>query len=177
MNKKLMVPPVTAPITGTAFAATSSVSREAEASAEWPKLAQAADTLYKAPIFIDGHPRIPAFPQAQVQKNNAIPQLGLFGQQRARGDLHITGVSANGAGQTLALFELDGYKASDVAAYAGYFGLPTFRFRTSWWTATPAPPEAMTGMCKASAMVLVSSQSKPACVPSASMVAPPHPRR
>ncbi len=30
----------------------------------------------------------------------------------------------NGAGQTLALFELDGYNASDIATYATQFGLP-----------------------------------------------------
>lgn len=31
----------------------------------------------------------------------------------------------DGSGQTLALFELDGYSASDITAYENYFGLPT----------------------------------------------------
>lgn len=36
----------------------------------------------------------------------------------------LNGVAANGTGQTIALFELDGYKASDVAAYLDFFKLP-----------------------------------------------------
>jgi subtilase family serine protease len=33
-------------------------------------------------------------------------------------------LSQTGAGETLALFELDGYTASDITAYTNYFGLP-----------------------------------------------------
>ena len=36
---------------------------------------------------------------------------------------NLANVSQNGAGQTLALFELDGYKATDISAYESYFGL------------------------------------------------------
>ncbi len=36
----------------------------------------------------------------------------------------LTGATQTGAGQTLALFELDGYKASDITAYESNFGLP-----------------------------------------------------
>ena len=36
----------------------------------------------------------------------------------------LNAVSANGAGQTIALFELDGYTPSDIAAYEASFGLP-----------------------------------------------------
>ncbi|MBU5615405.1 protease pro-enzyme activation domain-containing protein [Geomonas azotofigens] len=36
---------------------------------------------------------------------------------------NLTQVSATGAGQTLALFQLDGYTLSDVAAYATYYGI------------------------------------------------------
>jgi kumamolisin len=36
---------------------------------------------------------------------------------------NLNGVTANGSGQTLGLFELDGYNASDVAAYVNYYGL------------------------------------------------------
>jgi kumamolisin len=35
----------------------------------------------------------------------------------------FNGISADGAGQTLALFELDGYNASDIAVYQSTFGL------------------------------------------------------
>jgi kumamolisin len=37
---------------------------------------------------------------------------------------NLQGVAANGSGQTLGLFELDGFNASDVAVYVSYFGLP-----------------------------------------------------
>ncbi len=37
---------------------------------------------------------------------------------------NLSSVPQNGAGQTLALFELDGYTASDIAAYESQYGLP-----------------------------------------------------
>lgn len=37
----------------------------------------------------------------------------------------LSGVSANGSGQIVALFELAGYQASDINAYTSHFGLPT----------------------------------------------------
>lgn len=37
---------------------------------------------------------------------------------------NLASVSATGTGQTLALFQLDGYTPSDVTAYANYFGIP-----------------------------------------------------
>ncbi|MBJ6751007.1 S53 family peptidase [Geomonas anaerohicana] len=36
---------------------------------------------------------------------------------------NLASVSANGTGQTLALFQLDGYTPSDIAAYASYYGV------------------------------------------------------
>ena len=36
---------------------------------------------------------------------------------------NLDGVSADGSGQVLGLFELAGYNASDIAAYASYFGI------------------------------------------------------
>ena len=38
---------------------------------------------------------------------------------------NLTGISANGSGQTIALFELASYQASDINEYTSYFGLPT----------------------------------------------------
>ena len=38
---------------------------------------------------------------------------------------NLQGVAANGSGQTLGLFELDGYTPNDVASYVSYFGLPS----------------------------------------------------
>jgi kumamolisin len=37
---------------------------------------------------------------------------------------NLNGVTADGTGQTLGLFELDGYSASDITAYENYYGLP-----------------------------------------------------
>lgn len=37
---------------------------------------------------------------------------------------NLKGVTPDGSGQTLALFELDGYKSSDVASYTSYYALP-----------------------------------------------------
>jgi len=37
---------------------------------------------------------------------------------------NLGGVSANGSGQVIALFELAGYQASDISAYTNHFGLP-----------------------------------------------------
>ena len=38
---------------------------------------------------------------------------------------NLTGVSANGSNQVIALFELGAYLASDITEYANYFGLPS----------------------------------------------------
>lgn len=37
---------------------------------------------------------------------------------------NLTGISADGTGQSIALFELGAYQASDINAYTTYFGLP-----------------------------------------------------
>ena len=42
----------------------------------------------------------------------------------------LSGVSQTGSGQTLGLFELDGYKASDITAYESQFGLPNVPLQT-----------------------------------------------
>ena len=36
---------------------------------------------------------------------------------------HLNGISANGAGQTLGVFELDGYQPTDITAYESNFGI------------------------------------------------------
>jgi len=43
---------------------------------------------------------------------------------------NLTGVSANGSGQNIALFELSSYQTSDITAYATYFGLPSPQLHT-----------------------------------------------
>jgi kumamolisin len=42
---------------------------------------------------------------------------------------NLAGTAANGSGQVLALFELDGYRSSDVTAYESYYGLPSVSLR------------------------------------------------
>lgn len=43
---------------------------------------------------------------------------------------NLAGVAANGSGQTLGLFELDGYNSSDVTQYVSYYGLPSIPLQT-----------------------------------------------
>ena len=43
---------------------------------------------------------------------------------------NLGGVTANGSGQTLALFELDGYNLSDITAYAEFYGLSSVQLQT-----------------------------------------------
>ncbi len=43
---------------------------------------------------------------------------------------NLTGVLANGSGQTLGLFELDGYNTSDVNQYVSYYKLPSIPLQT-----------------------------------------------
>ncbi len=42
----------------------------------------------------------------------------------------LNGTTATGSGQTLGLFELDGFKAADIAAYESQFGLPAVPLQT-----------------------------------------------
>ncbi len=42
---------------------------------------------------------------------------------------NLTGVSANGSKQIIALFELGGYLASDINEYTKYFGLPAAKLK------------------------------------------------
>ena len=42
---------------------------------------------------------------------------------------NLSSTSLTGAGETLALYELDGYTSSDVTAYASQFGLPTLNIK------------------------------------------------
>ncbi len=70
----------------------------------------------------------PANPQAWLQ----YYQLPLAGTgpnggltpANIKAAYNLSGVAQTGAGQTLGLFELDGYKASDVTFYESTFGLP-----------------------------------------------------
>jgi kumamolisin len=65
-----------------------------------------------------------------AQQQSAVPlQIGTGpGGALTPGDIttayNLGGVAAKGAGQALALFELDGYTASDITAYESYYGLP-----------------------------------------------------
>jgi Pro-kumamolisin, activation domain len=63
-----------------------------------------------------------------VRSKNISPRVGPGGgyaptDLRTAYDLNSLISSANGTGQTVAIFELDGYKASDVNSYLSYYGL------------------------------------------------------
>ena len=58
---------------------------------------------------------------------------------------NLGGIPANGDGQTLALFELDGYTASDVAAYETAFGLPKIPLQNIFLDGATAAPLTTNG--------------------------------
>jgi subtilase family serine protease len=70
------------------------------------------------------HNRVVLQPQAFPYQIGTGPGYGL-----APADIttayNLNSVPANGSGQILGLFELAGYRASDIAGYVSYFGLPS----------------------------------------------------
>ncbi len=71
-----------------------------------------------------------SFTSAAEMANTSPYQIGTGpGGGLTPGDIqtayNLTGVAVSGSGQTLGLFELDGYSTSDVAGYVGYYGLPS----------------------------------------------------
>jgi subtilase family serine protease len=70
------------------------------------------------------------FAPAETSSSPSPNQIGTGpGGGLAPGDIrkayNLDEVSANGSGQTLGLFELDGYRSSDVAYYVNYYKLPS----------------------------------------------------
>lgn len=64
-----------------------------------------------------------------VQVNRVLPHFGTgpnaaLAPSDIKKAYNLSSVTQTGAGQTLALFELDGFKASDITAYEKQFGLP-----------------------------------------------------
>lgn len=68
----------------------------------------------------------PATQERSDAASNAYPSGpgGGYSPQDLLTAYNLTGVSANGSNQIIALFELGGYLASDITEYAQYFGLP-----------------------------------------------------
>ncbi len=74
-------------------------------------------------LHLHSHLRLHLVPSALSGHDGSGPYGGLTPSD-VKTAYSLTSVSANGSGQSLALFELDGYTASDVAAYEANFGLP-----------------------------------------------------
>ena len=66
---------------------------------------------------------------AQPQQTGSGPGGGLTPSDIKKA-YNLAGTGLTGAGQTLALFELDGYTASDITAYETYYGLPAVPLQT-----------------------------------------------
>ncbi|MGZ3739572.1 MAG: protease pro-enzyme activation domain-containing protein [Bdellovibrionota bacterium] len=63
-----------------------------------------------------------------LDPNAVSPKASIYSYMtpsKLRTAYNVTSITATGAGETLALFELDGYAASDIAAYAAQFSLTT----------------------------------------------------
>ncbi len=77
------------------------------------------------PHFIQGTPLVSPDldPYAAPLQTGSGPG-GALAPSDIKAAYNLSGVSQNGAGQTLGLFELDTYTASDIAAYESAFGLP-----------------------------------------------------
>lgn len=56
----------------------------------------------------------------------------------------LNSVAETGAGQTIALFELDGYLTSDIQAYEAYFGLPNVTVQNVLLDGVSGNPSALT---------------------------------
>lgn len=68
------------------------------------------------PIFEASHTKSPTFPSGP---------LGGYSPSDLVTAYNLTGVSANGSGQIIALFELAAYQASDIQEYTNHFNLPS----------------------------------------------------
>jgi hypothetical protein len=79
-------------------------------------------SLHRAPDVIDAawHSGFAIAPR----QTDAGPEDGLTPSD-VRTAYNMTGIGQTGVGQTIALFEEDGYLLSDVQAYESYFGLPS----------------------------------------------------
>ena len=58
---------------------------------------------------------------------------------------NLSGVPQNGSGQTLGLFELDGYTASDIMAYEAHYGLPNVPLQNVLVDSVTGTPSSTTG--------------------------------
>ncbi len=67
---------------------------------------------------------VPRQPQGRANASTGTGPQGGFSPSDIKAAYDLSAVSPNGSGQTLALFELDGYNASDINAYERQFSLP-----------------------------------------------------
>jgi kumamolisin len=67
-----------------------------------------------------------------ASNSSAFPSgpLGGFAPKDIAIAYNLSGVPVSGSGQTIALFELSAYQASDILAYTNYFGLPAPKLNT-----------------------------------------------
>jgi uncharacterized repeat protein (TIGR01451 family) len=96
-----------------------------------PEVHSAIASVIKGIVGLDNHAKWrPYHHRKEMTKPGAASQGYPSGPGGgfAPGDLvtayNLSGVSANGSNQIIALFELAGYQASDINAYTSYFGLP-----------------------------------------------------
>ncbi|HTP64196.1 MAG TPA: S53 family serine peptidase [Geobacteraceae bacterium] len=97
-----------------------------------PMLPDSVASLVTGVIGLDNaalrHTHIRAIPAAEMEQAAPL-QIGTgpgggLAPRDIRAAYNFNGVTADGSGQILGLFELDGYNQADVTGYVNYFGLP-----------------------------------------------------
>ena len=91
-----------------------------------PEISPALDPYAADPYAADPYAADPyaADPSAAPLQTGSGPG-GALTPTDIKAAYNLSGVSQNGSGQTLGLFELDGYTASDIASYESAYGLPS----------------------------------------------------
>ncbi len=98
-----------------------------------PKVPVAIASIIKGIVGLDNHAKWKPFhhrkemtlaPDAASQTFPSGPGGGFSPSDLVKA-YNLSEVSANGTGQSIALFELAGYQASDIHTYTSYFGLPS----------------------------------------------------
>ena len=69
------------------------------------------------------HPHLVKRPAGAIIPHGATGPAGGFSPSDIKTAYNLNGVAETGTGQTLALYELDGYKTTDITAYENQFGL------------------------------------------------------
>ena len=115
-----------------------------------PEMPPEIASVISGVVGLDSHAQWhPYRRQKQAMEANAAPQTfpsgpgGGFAPADLVKAYNLSGVSSDGTGQVIALFELASYAASDINAYTSHFGLPPAKLKNILVDGgSKAPPDA-----------------------------------